>query len=175
MTQILRKSVIISNPGFWLLTNIYHGKNISQSYNESHRRLSVPPRETNPASTAKSCSLFTTLCLSHIQYCTGLWCFGSETIINAFQRICKKFMRSIFNLPKKAQISHYRNNLLTIWNLCELKIAIFVNKFHKSVQQPTIDQIYWSENLEWNPFVIAKNVCFRKFKKNLTEYLLAIQ
>ena len=75
--------------------------------------------------------LYHTLVKSHILYCITSWCFGNETMINKLQCAVNKLMRSIFNVGKRQTVSHVMkdNNLLTIRQIRDLKIATFVHKF----------------------------------------------
>ena len=72
--------------------------------------------------------LYYTLVKSHILYCINSWCFGNEIMINKLQCAVNKLMRSIFNAGKRQTVSYVMkdNNLLTIRQIRDLKIATFV-------------------------------------------------
>ena len=73
--------------------------------------------------------LYHTLVKSHILYCITSWCFGNETMINKLQCAVNKLMRSIFNVGKRQTMSYVMkdNNLLTIRQIKDLEITIFVH------------------------------------------------
>ena len=75
--------------------------------------------------------LYHTLVKSHILYCITSWCFGNETMINKLQCAVNKLMRSILNVGKRQTVSYVMkdNSLLTIRQIRDIEIAIFVYKF----------------------------------------------
>ena len=55
------------------------------------------------------------LFMSYIRYCISSWCFGNETLIDKLQRLCNKFIRIIFNLSHRENVSRTmsEHNLIT--------------------------------------------------------------
>ena len=49
--------------------------------------------------------LYHSLFLGHVRYCISSWYFGNETLIDKLQRLCNKFIKIIFNLSDKENVS----------------------------------------------------------------------
>ena len=82
-------------------------------------------------------SFYHSLLLSHVRYCISNWCFGNETKIQQLQRICNKFIRLVFGLKRRESVKKAmkQNGLLTIKQIYQVEIAIFMYKTVKKVIQ----------------------------------------
>ena len=82
-------------------------------------------------------SLYHLLLLSHVRYCISNWCFGYETRILQLQRICNEFIRLVFGLKRRESVKKVmkQNGLLTIKQIYQVEIAIFMYKTVKKIIQ----------------------------------------
>ena len=74
--------------------------------------------------------LYHSLFMSHIRYCISSWCFRNETLIDKLQRLYNKFIRIIFNLSHRENVSHTMSeyNLITIKHMYKAEIGILMFK-----------------------------------------------
>ena len=88
--------------------------------------------------------LYHSLFMSHIRYCISSWCFGNETLIDKLQRLYNKFIRIIFNLSHKKNISRLisEHNLITIKHMYKAEIGILMFKYHKNLLLRSFDKIF---------------------------------
>ena len=88
--------------------------------------------------------LYHSLFMSRIRYCISSWCFGNETLINKLQRLCKKFIKIIFNLFLRENASRTmpEHNLITIKHMFKAEIRILVFKYHKNLLPRSFDKIF---------------------------------
>ena len=82
--------------------------------------------------------------MSHLRYCISNWCFGNETLIAKLQHLSDKFVRIIFNLSHKEDVSNVMkaNNLLTIKNLYKTEISMLMFKYHKQLLPSAFDNLF---------------------------------
>ena len=88
--------------------------------------------------------LYHSLLLSYVRYCITYCCFGYKTRIHQLQRICNKFTRLVFGLKKRDSVKHVmnQNELLTIKQVYEVKLAIFMYKTVKKLHQIAILDLF---------------------------------
>ena len=88
--------------------------------------------------------LYHSLFMSHIRYCRSSWCFGNETLIDKLQTVCVKFIRIIFNLSQRKNVSRTmsKHNLITIEHMYKAKIGILVFKYHKNLLPRSFDKTF---------------------------------
>ena len=88
--------------------------------------------------------LYHSLFMTHIRYCISSWCFGNETLIDKLQRLCNKFIRIIFNLSHRENVSHTmsEHNLITIKHMYKAEIGILMFKYHKNLLPRSFNKIF---------------------------------
>ena len=88
--------------------------------------------------------LYHSLFMTHIRYCISSWCFGNETLIDKLQRLCNKFIRIIFNLSHRENVSHTmsEHNLITIKHMYTAEIGILMFKYHRNLLPRSFNKIF---------------------------------
>ena len=88
--------------------------------------------------------LYHSLFMSHIRYCILSWYFENKTLIDKLQRLCNKFIRIIFNLFHRKNVSHSmsEHNLITMKHMYKAEIGILMFKYQKNLLPRTFDKIF---------------------------------
>ena len=95
-------------------------------------------------STETLLTLFHSLILSHIRYCITTWCYGNSVLVKKLQKICNKFLNMIPTTLNSKQ-SH-KTNILSIQQLYDLNIAIFMHKFINKRLPAAFDHIFLTKS-----------------------------
>ena len=92
-------------------------------------------------------SLYHSLLLSHVRYCISNWCFGNKIRIQQLQRTCNKFIRLVFGLKRRESVKKVmkQNGLLTIKQIYQVEIAIFMYKTVKKSNPVTLQNLFQSK------------------------------
>ena len=91
--------------------------------------------------------IYHSLLMSHIRYCITNWFHGNLTIVNQLQSICNKFIRIAFSLANKDDILPFmkQHNLLTIKDIFEHDVAVFMYKYHQRALPSAFDNMFQSK------------------------------
>ena len=103
-------------------------------------------------------TIYHSLFVSHLRCCISNWCFGNVTLIAKLQHLSDKFVRIIFNLSHKEDVSNVMkaNNLLTIKNLYKTEISMLMFKYHKQLLPSAFDNLFTLKRFVLKPEVIVK-------------------
>ena len=88
--------------------------------------------------------IYHSLLMSHIRYCISSWCSGTEALIVKPQRFCNTFIRMIFNLSHKQNVSCMmsEHNLITIKHMYKAEIGILLFKYHQNLLPRSFDKMF---------------------------------
>ena len=101
-------------------------------------------------------SIYHSLVISRIRYCTIYWNQGNSTVLNRLQSICNKFIRLTLRLNRNEDVLPLMKqhnlqtindlyNLQTINDLFQYEMAVLMFRFHNRTLPSAFDPIFQSK------------------------------